>query len=318
VVGAAFVKGFADAIETENIGDVIAARVGEGAAESEQFARVSAKVYRDAWGQSTAEVGDAVDAVYSTLADSRGSEEALADLTERAQAFADVFNQDVGQAVSNAGVLIETGLARDAVEAFDLMTAAAQRVPAAMRDELGEATQEYSTFFATLGFDGRESFAILTDAAQEGRYELDKTGDAIKELSIRATDLNDVAAMSALEDLGLDARNTVTDLLAGGEAARIATQDILDALSSVEDPAEQAAIAVALMGAPLEDLNKSEIPEFVDRLADASDGMKDVEGASEDLTNSLQNTQSELTKVIQECLLINIEQKLKKNMEIKK
>lgn len=302
VVGAAFVNGFADAIQSENLGDVIAARVGEGAAESERFARVSADVYRDAWGESTAEVSDAIDAVYSTLADSRKSEGALRDLTTRAQAFADVFNQDVGMAVSNAGVLIETGLARNAVEAFDLMTAAAQRVPAAMRDELSEATQEYSTFFAALGFDGRESFAILTDAAQEGRYELDKTGDAMKELTIRATDLSDVGASTALRDLGIDARDAANALLEGGDAARSATQQIFDALSSVEDPAEQARIAIALMGAPLEDLNKAEIPEFIDRLADASDGMRDAAGASDELTNSLKNTETAVTTVKRELL----------------
>lgn len=301
-VGLALVGGISDAIETENLGDVIAARVGEGAAESERFARVTSDVFRDAWGESTAEVADSVDAVYSTLSESRGSEEALRDLTERAQAFADVFNQDVGQAVSNAGVLIETGLARDAVEAFDLMTAAAQRVPAAMRDELAEATQEYSTFFAALGFDGRESFAILTDAAQEGRYELDKTGDAMKELSIRATDLADTAAMDALEELGLNARNTATDLLEGGEAARVATQQIMTALDGVPDPAKQAEIAIALMGAPLEDLNKQEIPEFIERLAGASDGMQDAAGASDRLTDSLKNQQSSLTILKREAL----------------
>lgn len=292
LIGAAMVNGISDAIQNENLGDVIAARVGEGAAESEKFARVTSEVFRDAWGESTAEVADAVDAVYSTLADSRESEAALEDLTQRAQAFAQVFNQDVGEAVSNAGVLIETGLAKDAVEAFDLMTAAAQRVPAAMRDELGEATQEYSTFFAALGFDGRESFAILTDAAVEGRYELDKTGDAIKELTIRATDLADTAAVDALEALGLNARQTANDLLAGGDAAREATQQIFDALSSVPEPAKQAEIAIALMGAPLEDLNKSEIPEFVDRLAEASAGMRDAKGASDELVNSLDNTQT--------------------------
>ncbi len=302
VVGAAFVQGFADAIESENLGDVVAARVGAGAAESEQFARVSAGVFRDAWGDSTAEVADAVDAVYSTLSDSRGSEAALKDLTTRAQAFAQVFEQDVGEAVSNAGVLIETGLARDAVDAFDLMTAAAQNVPAAMRDELGEATQEYSTFFATLGFDGQEAFGILVDAAGEGRYELDKTGDAIKELSVRATDLDNVAAQSALEELGFDAAAMSTELLKGGESARIATQQIMDALAGVQDPAEQAAIAVALMGAPLEDLNKSEIPQFIDRLAGATDGMEDATGASDDLTNSLKNTQSAFTTVKRELL----------------
>lgn len=302
LIGAGLVNGISDAIENENLGDVIAARVGEGAAESERFARVTSNVFRDAWGESTAEVADAVDAVYSTLADSRGSEEALQDLTERAQAFAQVFNQDVGQAVSNAGVLIETGLADDAVEAFDLMTAAAQRVPAAMRDELGEATQEYSTFFAALGFDGRESFAILTDAAQEGRYELDKTGDAMKELSIRATDLADTAAVQALEDLGLNARTTANDLLAGGDAAREATQRILEALSQVPEPARQAELAIALMGAPLEDLNKQEIPEFIDRLANASSGMRDAEGASDELVDSLDNQATAFTKVKREML----------------
>lgn len=285
-IGVMVVDGFSEALDRGKINAELAARLNVDPATAEQFGRVTAKVWADNWGESTQEVADAIDNVYSTLNDSHLSEAALERLTKKSLAFAQVMDADVGQAVANAGVLIQSGLADNADQAFDLMTAAAQRVPAYVRDELADATHEYSTFFASLGYSGEEAFGTLVAAAEGGTYAIDKTGDAIKELSIRATDLNDTGAMTALQQLGMVPEEITTRLLAGGKVARQATREIIDALLSVEDPAKQAALATSLMGAPIEDLNKAKIPEFLARLGDVSTELKDVKGAADGLQDA--------------------------------
>ena len=58
--------------------------------------------------------------------------------------------------------------------------------------------------FGALGLSGEEAYAILGQA--DDQFELDKTGDALKELSIRATDMS-TASVEAYEAMGLFAPN---------------------------------------------------------------------------------------------------------------
>lgn len=296
-LGTLFVSGFSDAIDREALGDVIAARVGAGAAESEQFGRVSAEVFRQAWGDSTAEVGDAVDAVYSTLADSRESEKALEDLTIRAQALADVFGIDVQSSVQAAGTLVFNGLADNATEAFDLITAGVTNVGSAVRDQLIEAADEYADDFAAVGISGERAFNILVAASEGGQIAIDNAGDSVKELSVRVANLGDPNAQSALEQLSLDADAVAQSMAAGGSAADQATQQIAEALLRVKDPAKQYELAVMLMGGPIENLGRKLLPDFLAGMSSSTGAMRDATGASDDLTNSLKNTDAAFTTV---------------------
>ena len=295
----AFAGGFLTALDRELQQDTLAARLGvdTNGAEADRLGNVVGRQFVDGFGESTADVAEAVDAVYSTFEETQGSEEALDRLSEKALAFSEVMQQDVGESVANVQVLVSSGLADSADEGFDLLTASLQRVPAAVRDEIGEAINEYSTFFASLGFSGEEALGLIVAAADDGRIAIDKTGDAIKEFQIRATDIGDINAQSALSQLGFDAVDASNRLLAGGATARQATQDIIGALNAVPDPAKQAELAIALFGTPLEDLNKEEIPEFINRLADSENALQDVEGAADALSEAYENNASALTRL---------------------
>lgn len=295
-IGTLIMGGLADAIESDAGADKLAAGLGVGVdtAERDRLAGASADLYRDAWGESTADVRTAIDAVYSTLEESRESEAALERLTTKGMAIADVFGTDVAMAASNAGILIKTGLAKNADEAFDLIAKSATEVPAHIRDELGDATQEYSTYFGQLGFDGQEAFGMLVDAADDGTYALDKTGDAIKELFVRAGNVNDKAAMDALTALGFEAEDVAAKLKAGGPAAREMTAEIAAALRDNADPVLAHSIAIDLMGGTYEDLGQRQ-GEFIDQLADGGPVLKNVAGAADDLADSYDNTASSVT-----------------------
>ncbi|EEI16279.1 phage tail tape measure protein, partial [Corynebacterium lipophiloflavum] len=217
-------------------------------------------------------------------------EQSAAQLSDNFLAFTKTFGVEMSEATQLAGSLITNGLAPDVETASDLMMAAFQRVPAAMRDELPEVMNEYGTFFSSLGFSGQEAFGLLVNSAELGKIGLDKVGDALKEFGIRATDLGDTGAVEALDALGLAGEDIQNRLLAGGETAKGAFDQVVDSLLGVKDPAEQAQLAVSLFGTPIEDLDKAKIPGFLKGLSDSGDAMAGFEGASQAAADTIANS----------------------------
>ena len=60
--------------------------------------------------------------------------------------------------------------------------------------ELLDSISEYSVQFAKLGLDADDMFKIFQKGADTGAFNLDKVGDAVKELSIRVVDGSDTTA----------------------------------------------------------------------------------------------------------------------------
>ena len=213
-------------------------------------------------------------------------EKSMEDISATALNFATIFDQDVANSIQTASLLVTNGLAANSTEAFDLMTASFQRVPAAMREELPEILQEYGTNFRALGLDGEESFSLLVSAAEQGKFALDKTGDALKEFTIRGSDMS-TASTDAFNALGLNAEQMATQIAAGGEGAKDALQTTAQALLGMEDPAARANTAIALFGTPLEDLSIDQIPAFLEGLTGAGENMAGFAGSAEEAGNTL-------------------------------
>lgn len=264
-------------LEREAVGARLGASLGLTGTETAQLSESAAKIYRESWGASFEDVQRGVAATKSSFRDLQGEE--LTEASRNAQIFADIFEVDVVEAAGVASVAVKQGLAKDAVEAFDLMTAAAQQVPIQFRGELLEAITEYSVFFEQIGIDGPEAFALLAEGAALGQYGIDKTGDAIKEFGIRAIDASTSTA-DAFKTLNLDIDATQTALAGGGEAGEEAFRKIVQGLDDIEDPAEQAQAAIALFGTPIEDLGNEQIPVFIRALATSNTGLKNVKGST--------------------------------------
>lgn len=216
-------------------------------------------------------------------------EQTAGELSDNFLAFSKVFEVDMAEATQTAGQLIENGLASDVENAADLMTAAMQQVPAQMRDELPEIINEYGTNFRALGFSGEEAFGLLVLAAEKGKFALDKTGDALKEFTIRGADMS-TTSVEAYEAIGLNAEEMSRMVATGGEEAQEALMKTAGALQDIEDPAERANTAIALFGTPLEDLSVDQIPDFLDGLTGMGDGMQGVEGASQAMADTIANS----------------------------
>lgn len=206
---------------------------------------------------------------------------------EHAHVFAEVLDVDVPTTAQMAGQMISQGLAGDATEAFDLMTTGLQSVDVALRGDVIDAIDEYGGYFSQLGLDGQQAMGLLVEASDQGTYGIDKTGDALKEFATRAPDLADTGAQETLAGIGLSGREMANDLLAGGETGGEAMGKIVDGLLGIKDPGAQAEAAIALFGAPLEDIGKNNIPEFLAALDDGCAAMEGFAGSTAEMDDVL-------------------------------
>lgn len=286
-LAAAFVASATQGMRLDAAQDRVAAQLDLTEEEAARAGDAAAKAYAGNFGESLEQVNDAVGVVIGSIKGMRDASEAeLQKVTEAALTFSDVMEVDIERAAQVAGQAVTTGLADNATQAFDLLTAAAQKVPPALREDLLDAVDEYGPMFAQLGFTGEQAFGLLVDASAKGMYGIDKAGDAIKEFTIRSTDMS-TASTDAYKAIGLDASDMAAAILAGGDQAKKATDKIIDGILGIEDPAKRANTAIALFGTPLEDLGTNEIPKFLQSLQGSSSSMEDFEGSTKRAADTL-------------------------------
>jgi TP901 family phage tail tape measure protein len=285
--GAAFTAGFLGGMDVEKASDKLVAQLGASGKDAERYGEVAANLYAGAWGDSMEDVTGAVGAVVTSIGGMReASDSELEDITAKVLDFATAFEVDVPRAAQVAGQMVKAGLADDATGALDLLTRSMQNVPAAVRDDIMDAVDEYGPFLASIGIDGPQAFGLLVKGAERGMYGIDKTGDALKEFTIRATDMSK-GTKEAYDILGLSMPEMTRKLLKGGETGAKAFDQIVAALLDVGDPIRQSQAALALFGTPLEDLSVQEIPAFLKGLDDAKGALGDVDGAVSDMGQTL-------------------------------
>lgn len=289
-VGLAIAGGIAQAMDLQAAEAKLEASLGLSAKEAQRLGGVAGKLYADAYGESVEEVGDAVATVVSSIEGmGTATDEVLTSMTEKALNFATVFEIDVARSTQVVGQLIKGGLVADANEGFDLLTRTMQKVPKAVREDIMDAADEYGPFFAGLGLKGAKAFDLLVRASEKGMYGIDKAGDALKEFTIRSTDMS-TTSVAAYEAVGLDAGEMAAKILAGGDVAAAGFDQIIDGLLGIEDPVARANAAIGLFGTPLEDLGVQEIPAFLASLDDLGGGMDDVSGAADRMGEAVNDT----------------------------
>ena len=240
----------------------ISAATGATGAELESLQGVMENVYGNNYGDSMADVADAVATVSQQMKGLSDGE--LQSVTEGAFALRDVFQYDVAESVRAANALVNNfGISGD--DAMNLIAAGAQN-GLDFSGELLDTISEYSGQFAKVGIDADQMFQIMQAGADSGAWNLDKVGDAIKEMSIRVVDGSDTTA-AGFQAIGMDADIMAQKFSAGGETAQQAFQDTIQALAGMEDPVQQNIAGVNLFGTMWEDLG----PEVVSQLASITD-----------------------------------------------
>lgn len=285
--GLALTKGLLDAVDADTATRKLAGQMNLSAADAEVAGRMSGDLYSQAYGESLEEVNRTIGAVGSTLADMSANGGADVErLSKKAMDLAGTFGVDVSEAVSTAGALMKNGLAADGDEAMDLLVGSLQKMPQAMQAELFPVMDEYSRHFADLGIDGTTALGMVVASSQDGAIGMDKLGDSLKELTIRATDGSQATA-DAMAVIGSSPEEMASMIALGGKDAQVAFAEIVAGLQGIEDPALQAQTAVALFGTPLEDLGTARIPEFLGAIDPMGDAFDSVAGAADNLSDTV-------------------------------
>jgi phage-related minor tail protein len=235
-------------------------------------------VFTSGFGESIDEVSNAVGKIYQTMGNLPKDE--MESLTKSVFTLSQAFDADVNESTRAAQQLMQQ-FGVSSTDAMDMLTVAFQR-GGNYSDELLSSVYEYSTQFSNMGFSAEQMMGLFVDGASSGIWSLDKLGDAAKESFLQITDGAD-NTKSAVEELGLDYDQITNDLQSGGDKANGAFGVVMTALAGVEDAAERNALAVELMGTPLEDLG----PQFQSFFAGVGEGMTGFEGAAEKAGNAL-------------------------------
>ncbi|MFG2699527.1 phage tail tape measure protein [Streptomyces sp. NPDC048386] len=250
-VGASFVS----AMDVEAANDKLAAQLGVGQAEAGRLAKVSANVYKSAWGESTEDVNDAIKGVYQNIGDTSKAEGGLQGVTTKALALRDTFGQDLEGVTAAVGQMMKTGLAKNADEAFDIVTKGFQKGVDKSGDFL-DTLNEYGTQFRSLGINGQMATGLLSQGLKGGARDADLVADSLKEFNLRARDVTSTA-QTGFKSLGLNAKQMAADVAAGGPKATQALQKTLDALRKYPDSSKKASIAANIFGTQSEDMQKA-------------------------------------------------------------
>lgn len=276
-------------IQTQEHASVIAAQNGESAASGGRYSRIIQNINAAGVSRDLARISEAVAGVRSTLgALGAVGDEELTRISRKALDLQTALGGDMTEHIQMAAIMMKNGLARSSDEAFDLITSGMQRVSTQMRGEMPEILHEYSTHFRNMGFTGAEAMSLLVNMAQQGKFALDKTGDAIKEFSIRGSDMSK-NSVSAYKAIGLDAAAMSSAIATGGESARKAMEKTAKGLLSIQDPATRANAAISLFGTPIEDLSIDQIPAFLSALANVSNRLGDTRGSADRLGDTLRD-----------------------------
>lgn len=276
-------------MQAQQQGALVAAQNGDPIERAKEYESIIRGIRADGLSEDMAAIGAAVSAAKSTLGalgtvDSTGLDTAA----RRAMDMSAVLGGEAAEHIQIVGILLKNNMAKNADEAFDLLIAGMQGVSAQMRGEMPEILHEYSTHFRGMGMDGKQSMSLLVAMAKQGKFALDKTGDAIKEFSIRGSDMSKTS-VEAYKSIGLNAATMSSAIAKGGDGARIAMQRTAKGLLDIKDPAERANAAIALFGTPVEDLAIDQIPAFLSALANTNDTLGDVSGAADQLGKTLRD-----------------------------
>ncbi|MDH1404345.1 phage tail tape measure protein [Pseudomonas sp. GD03817] len=285
-------------LEVRQQGSMIAAQSGESSERANQYTQIVREIRTDGVSTNIEEIGAAVSAAKSTLgALGEVSDKELNSAARKALNLAQVMGIDVAEAMQMVGVMLQNKLSKSSDEAFDLVAAGMQNMSVQMRGEIPEILQEYSTHFRSMGFSGEEAMSLLVKQARQGKFALDKTGDAIKEFSIRGSDMSK-SSQEAYKSIGLNAAKMSSAIAKGGPSARDALTKTAKALLRIKDPAERANAAISLFGTPVEDLAVDQIPDFLKALADGTTALGDVTGAADKMGNTFRdNLRGDLDKL---------------------
>lgn len=258
--------------------------------QGDKFKEMMQSIYESGFGESFDDISESLSQTKKQMGYLNDAD--LEKVTKSALSLRDVFGYDVQEQVRAANSMVDA-FGVDANDAFNLIAQGAQN-GLDYSGELLDSIVEYSPQFKKLGLDAEDMFQVFQSGTDAGAFNLDKIGDAVKELSIRVIDGSETTK-EGFALMGLNANEMANKFAQGGETAKLAFQETIEALTQMQDPIAQSTAGVNLFGTMWEDLGA----DVVLSLAGINDGIDITHDAIGEI-NALRfddlNSQMELLK----------------------
>lgn len=276
-IGGTLVAGAATAIGSANDNvkatNNLQALTGLSSDEVKEYKELIESVYKNNFGEDQENVAEAIALIKQNLNDLDDTK--LQDVVENLFTLEDTFGFDYTETLRAAKMLIDQfGISAD--EAFNLIVQGAQN-GLNKNGDLLDSINEYSVHYKQQGYSAEEFFNSLANGTAAGTFSVDKLGDAMKEFGIRSKDTA-TTTQEGFELIGLDADTMRSKFAAGGESARQATDETLNALFGLDDQVKQNQAGVDLFGTMWEDLG-----------IDGVKALMDVKGSADKTKTSMQD-----------------------------
>lgn len=301
-LGGSLVAGFTKALDLEDARGKLQAQLGLTGPESAKAGKIAGDLYKQAYGDSISDVNDVLKDLFQTgLAGIGDSENKIEGIAQAAFTLSTVMGEETLPITRAVAQMLKTGLAKNAKEAFDILTRG-QQLGINKSEDLLDTFNEYGTQFRKLGFSGQDALGLINQLLQGGARDADTAADAIKEFAIRAVD-GSTTTVAGFKAIGLNADDMAKKIGAGGPTARKAFGEVLTALNTIKDPVAREAAGVALFGTKWEDLGGAVKNA---NLGTAAKSLGEVAGATSKAGDNMTTTKtklSQLSRTIQQSLV---------------
>ena len=258
--GAVVAGGIALANSAMSVEDAVAKYVSStntATNETEKYKTVLENINKANYGDGYEDIANSMAAVKMQLKDINDAD--LENITEKAIALRDLFGYDVSESIRAVKALMDNfNITAD--ESFNLI-AEGKKQGLDFSNELLDNVNEYSVQFKKLGLSAEDMFNIFKVGSENGAFNLDKIGDAVKEFSIRAIDGSNTTS-DGFKRIGLNADEMAKKFANGGETAKQAFIEVVNRLGKMDDKVSQSVAGVDLFGTMWEDLGPTVISSF--------------------------------------------------------
>jgi hypothetical protein len=282
-IGKAISGAIQDGLQVEVGNDRLQALTGISEADALRLGRAAGEAYANVFGDSVeANMDTARLALQFDLIDANTSTKSAQKVVEGLSGIAGVLGEDVRPIAAAVTTMLNTGLAKSAQNAFDILATGA-REGVNRSEDLIDTFTEYPATFSRLGLSAEEALGLMNQGLDAGARNSDLAADALKEFQIRATDSSKASA-EGFQALGLNAEEMTAKISRGGQDANDGLGLVLDKLRETEDPVLRNAAAVALFGTQAEDLGTA---LFNMDLSSAVDQLNGVTGSAQRMFDTL-------------------------------
>lgn len=297
------------AADSQTASNSFAAQTGATAEEMQKYSGVIDDLYKNSFGDSKNDVANAMALVKQTVGDVDADK--LKEMTENAMTLSDTFGFDVSEQLRAVNMLTKQfGISSD--EAYNLIVQGAQN-GLNKNGDLLDTINEYAVHYKQLGYTSDEFFNSLANGTASGTFSVDKLGDAMKEFGIRSKDTA-TTTTEGFTLIGLDADKMREKFAAGGDSAKLATQETLKALFELDNQVTINQAGVDLFGTMWEDLGKEGVQALmntngeIDKTEDALQKVKDVkyDDITTEITGLGREFQEEILKPVIEDFMPDI------------